>query len=650
MVRGRNACAHVPGTYGARITREAPENREREMDDEHQIGSIPIGNEVASMNAKIRVNVRWLIACVVVIAISAVMAYEVRHDFGSVDVQFVRFYDPSNVTLAGRVYRPVTANAENKMPGILNLHGYQNDKDVNDPFSIELARRGFAVLAMDTIGHGDSEGGLDLGLFVKPGSTYTVGAQSGYNFLKSLPFVDATSIGVMGHSLGAMESLKLGFFNPDHKALNFVAGFAGAPNLHNVLLTQARFDEFPIFREGQPRVEPLGSNATRMKAFNRTDPVEWNTTYGNAADGSARRAALVNMDHHLLPLTNKAVAEAVDWMRISLKGGKTDGLWIEPTSQIFMWKEIFGLIALLVTFFSMIPLTNLLLETSYFKPVSQPMPSRYVAKPGTWWIFATINAAIGGLLYPPLTSLAGTGDKIQAVIPFLKLPVGNGLFLWFLVNAIVGGALFYLWYQASAKKAGISMAELGGAATTGVLGKTLLLGAILFAWMYVLEGLSQWALGEEFRFAWPFMRQFSEPRRVGYFLIYLVPTLAFFLVNGGIFMFGQIRQPVGASPAATQWVWWLKNLYAGLAGLVVAWAIQYVPWFFFGMGPGYENLGLPSFSALWPLMLIVYIPEFAILLFMSTWFYRRTGRVYLGGLMIASLAVWFLAAGTVIAR
>lgn len=34
------------------------------------------------------------------------------------------------------------------------------------------------------------------------------------------------------------------------------------------------------------------------------------------------------------------------------------------------------------------------------------------------------------------------------------------------------------------------------------------------------------------------------------------------------------------------------------------------------------------------------------MLFFLTWFYPRTGRVYLGALVIASLAIWFLAAGT----
>ncbi|MCX6038311.1 MAG: hypothetical protein NTW99_10555 [Chloroflexi bacterium] len=47
-----------------------------------------------------------------------------------------------------------------------------------------------------------------------------------------------------------------------------------------------------------------------------------------------------------------------------------------------------------------------------------------------------------------------------------------------------------------------------------------------------------------------------------------------------------------------------------------------------------------------PLLLFVYIPEFFVLFFFLTWFYRRTGKVYLGALVIANLAIWFLAAGT----
>jgi len=44
-------------------------------------------------------------------------------------------------------------------------------------------------------------------------------------------------------------------------------------------------------------------------------------------------------------------------------------------------------------------------------------------------------------------------------------------------------------------------------------------------------------------------------------------------------------------------------------------------------------------------LLWLYIPEFVVLLFPLTWFYRRTGKIYLGALVVASLAVWFMAAG-----
>jgi len=63
------------------------------------------------------------------------------------------------------------------------------------------------------------------------------------------------------------------------------------------------------------------------------------------------------------------------------------------------------------------PLTSLLLTTKFFVPVNQPMPSRYAAKRGTWWIYATINALIGGITYPLLTQYTGLSDKIQGIIP-----------------------------------------------------------------------------------------------------------------------------------------------------------------------------------------------------------------------------------------
>ena len=606
------------------------------------------------MKSELRKQVYWLIACVVIITLSALAAYAIERNFGKVEVTQVRIVDPNGDIVAAKLYRPVTATADNKMPAIINMHGYQNDKDVQAPFSIELARRGFVVLAPDALGHGDSTTtGMNIGgWFADP--TYVMGNETALSYLITLPFVDAAKIGAMGHSMGGMNAVKLPALFPDNvKALNQQASSPGSPELPNVLITQARFDEFAGFRENQPRTENLTSSETRLAALGLTGPIEYEKTYGNFADGTARKMTLINMDHHLLPLMNKSVAEAVVWMNLALQDGQKTVLWVEPNSQVFMWKEIFGLIMLLVAFFSIIPMTNILMFADYFKPVAQPIPNRYVASTKNWWIFATINALIGGILYPLTTQYGFIGGKVEQYLPFLKMQMANGVAFFFLANAVVAVVLFYIWYR-GAKKKGVTMYDMGASFDQektkydwGIIGKTLLLAVTLFAWLYILEGFFQWALGQEFRFAWPFMRQFSSLNRVGYFFIYLIPVLLFFLINGGVFLFGEIHQKEYETQRKSQWIWWLKNVYAMVFGLFLVWLFQYIPWFSLGQGPGFENVGLAQFSGIWPLMLFVYIPEFIILFFMHTWLYRRTGRIYLGALVTSILITWFMTAGTV---
>ena len=603
------------------------------------------------MNKSPHSSAKWLVVGVAVIAVAACMARLIETDFGKVDVRTVKISNPDGVIIAAKLYRPLGAIASNKMPAVISIHGYQNDKLTNDSFSIELSRRGFVVLSPDVIGHGDSGSGVSVG-GVLADPKYTGSVQSVFEFTRSLPYVDPANIGVMGHSMGAIITERLGALNPDIKALDIQCGFAGNPKLRNVLLTQARYDEFAFFREGMFTVDALPSNKARMEAFGLSSPVEWDKTYGSFADGTARRATLIQMEHHLLPLQKKSVAEGVSWMNQALRGGAAT---IDPSRQVFMWKELFGLITLLGALFLLIPLTNLLLSCAFFAPVAQPLPSRYAASKGKWWLFAAINAAIGGITYPILTQFGALSDKVQAILPWFKLQVGNGVFLWLVANAIIGLILFALWYRGAKKREGVSMYDMGVSFDKEktvldwpVLGKTLLLGAILFAALYILEGISEWAFGQEFRFVWPYMRQFPNPERFGLFILYLIPTFVFFFINGGLFLFGQIRQKEAQTPARTQLVWWLKILFAFLAGLLVVWMIQYLPWYLFNAGPGFELLGLPQFSAMWPLMLQVYIPEFIVLLFLHVWFYRRTGRIYLGALMTSAMMIWFLAAGSVV--
>jgi hypothetical protein len=335
-----------------------------------------------------------------------------------------------------------------------------------------------------------------------------------------------------------------------------------------------------------------------------------------------------------------------------LKGGVGN---LDANKQVFWWKEIFGLITLLAALFLLIPLTNVLLATKFFAPVAQPMPTRYVASKGNWWLFATINFLIGGISYPIFTQWSALSDKYEAIFPWLKLQVGNGVFVWLLFNAVICAILFAIWYRGAKKKQNVTLYDMGATFDEQksildwkIIGKTALMGGVLFLALYLLEGFFQVMLGQEFRFVWPYMRQFANAERVGLFFLYMIPALLFWLINGGLFLFGQIHQKEAATPAKTQWLWWIKACFAFLTGLLLIWLIQYIPWYLFNAGPGFELMGMPQFSALWPLMLQVYIPEFMILIWLLVWFYRRTGKIYLGALVVASMMIWFLAAGSIV--
>ena len=68
---------------------------------------------------------------------------------------------------------------------------------MQDLYSIELARRGYVVLALDLHSHGDSES-----LSIAELYDGAVGVDGAVQLIASLPYVDTARIGVTGHSSG----------------------------------------------------------------------------------------------------------------------------------------------------------------------------------------------------------------------------------------------------------------------------------------------------------------------------------------------------------------------------------------------------------------------------------------------------------------
>ena len=87
------------------------------------------------------------------------IAHGIQTDHGNIQVSYGTI-DTDYGFLNFKLYEPVTATVENPAPGVLLLHGYQNDHETCAAYAIELARRGAVVMSLDEYGHGSTTAGL----------------------------------------------------------------------------------------------------------------------------------------------------------------------------------------------------------------------------------------------------------------------------------------------------------------------------------------------------------------------------------------------------------------------------------------------------------------------------------------------------------
>jgi uncharacterized protein len=614
------------------------------------------------MKAQEKRSIFWLVGLLLVVIFAVVMAYQVRSDFGKTEVTYIKIPDPSGGFVPARLYRPTYATAENKLPAVLVLHGGNNDKDTAAPIAIELSRRGFVVLAADMGGHGDNSGGWDLAAMMA-GQTL-IGADVAYDYLAALPYVDTSRLGVTGHSLGGMMATAIGYTRPDVFAVvpQESCSSTDLTLVHNYLCVYAAWESAPEIG----RNDALFLTPAFYEQYGFTQPIEANNVYGDFADGTAFMIAVNPSTHPGMPSSNQMVTTVVDWMRRSLKDGVVDANWIPAVQHIFIWYDIFMGLALLAALGSVIPLTNLLLKIPFFASVAQPMPQKYVAKPRKWWQFALLNAFIAGITYPFLTLFGFFGNLgmwFLQTFPFLKLLIPNGLMVWLLGNAIIFAVLFAIWYRSNRKANLVNMYDLGVSFDEQktkldwkILGKTLLLAVSLFLWLYILVSLSVSLFGIEFRMEYPALKPFPTAARFGQFFIYLLPVLIFMLLNNGVFLFGQARQPEYGTESKTQVIWWLKNIFASLTFLVALLALQNIPIMVLNTNYGFDLVGLTALTAPigsqadWMMGIVLWflIPLFSVLMFHLTWFFRKTGRIYLGATFVALVVTWVWAVGNLI--
>ena len=670
------------------------------------------------MSKSVKKPLSLLLILLAVIFVCMGVADSIQRSGGNVQIELGAIETPQG-NLTYKLYRPVSASSASPAPGVLLLHGYQNDRETSAAYAVELARRGVVVLALDEYGHGstdismihrgyvnhkvtvtygqDSEadgtyvsiGGAkryklmmnfsNLSFFDphysadSDGNTIadsSMGGISAYAYLAGMDCVDPTRLAVSGHSMGTWASWSVSAaysgavdaqgrdISPKATVLQcgelFRKSVYDSDTIHfnNVLLLQAKYDEFSYFRDYENIVSDDLLRSDLRTEFLGCTPQEaaWNTTYGSFSDGSARRMELLNTNHRLTTHNRHGMAAAIDWLTQAI-GIETS---LPSTDHVFLAKEWLVFLAMLCGVASTLPLMELLFRVPFFASLRQSLPDRpeRVKTGAKWWKGAVITMLIAAFTYPFMTQLG------HGLLPLpegiFRMTIGNGFLSWYLLLIVIMLVTTVLSWRGSKKRgAPLDYIDLGLSSPGkekridwALCGKSALLAACMVGFVYLLVILCQALFKLDFRFIWPFFKGFSLPR-FGQFLVYLPVFALFFLLNNSK-IFAQARVAGTDEPGFRGFLrcWW-KYALCMVGGILIIILIEYIP-FFLDLGPGADLLFSPTFGGPFMSLLIVFAPQVLVFSVICTYCYRRTGSVYTGAFTVAAMACWIVTGGSAI--
>ncbi|MGE4549412.1 MAG: hypothetical protein AB7C89_07695 [Intestinibacillus sp.] len=348
---------------------------------------------------------------------------------------------------------------------------------------------------------------------------------------------------------------------------------------------------------------------------------------------------------------NTAISYGIDFLDITLKGGKTE---LAPTDQVWNGRAACGLVGLIATFVAFAALALTLLRFKFFASAcEEPKPTMsniHSVKDGLRYaLFYTIFLLPAPLLYnwcvgyPYYMKPQGFMflTKFMPTQYWNMAPI-NGLMLLNIVLAVIFTALYILAVLLVGKKTGFGCKDMGIRLKTGNFLKMLLLAAVSFGGIYALVYLCHALSGTYFSF----FKFNIMPMNVAHWLAffkYLPVWIAFYFVASVIY---NTLTPITNAP---KWLNYLLIAFVSVGGLMIfhaidystlvstgARAFKYIPY------TTYENWTyFPLPTALAGIMLfglLVMLPIGAII---SRILYQKTGTVWAGALLVAFISLTF---------
>ena len=632
---------------------------------------------------KTRNAVRVLCCALVIVLISCIGASLLQTSGETVTVTELKIPTNDGQYVSTELFLPKTASAKNKVPLVITTHGYLNSKEMQDMASIELSRRGIAVMAFDMYDNGESSpynGTFFQGIFQDGGGMIPL-VEYAYS---NLNYVDKTKIGVMGHSLGGIATwTTLSYYSAQYDAkikaakdpssdggtqitpaeqaaanaamkvsaglptsMPQIPAIPGGPkvgDLHaNVGINAGYYDEASAAWPGG-NGDLSGHSKISLDFINSVLPADQHITsaelgkvYGNVADKTMRVVYNPKDTHPLQTISPASAAVTVDFFTQAFQMNNP----IPSGNSTAFPKELFNFLGVIGILMTIVPFGALLLKVPAFaslqtSEVPPELPGltngrRKWSFWGCWalsWIVSGVTflplAQLQSVIFPTAASYTGTS--------WFPQPQSNALIIWGVFNAVIGLVLFFVNYKIG-KKDGVAPEMLGIKISAKEFLKTLALAVCVFVGFYGIVMFASYFFNTDFRF-WLLAIKGFTPDKIFVMLQYLPFFFIFFAANSIM---------VNSSSRVSGQKQWFNLLLCGLAnvlGLVIVIVMQYGTLFATGVclwtGPW-----------VWPTCAFALVPLMFVVPYISRYLFKATGKVWLGALTNSLIFTMILVANT----
>ena len=602
---------------------------------------------------------RLLATCLLIVVASSLLASLIQRSGGRVRLVGLTLPTHNGQWLAADLFRPDSATAESPAPLVVVVPGFQRSKESQANLSLELARRGIVVIAIDPYAQGDSSSSMSLQAATTEG--YGMFAVVDYAAdTDNLNYVDTRRIGATGHSAGGnaairgashfgAQSERAGHPSKLHSV--YVSGYVLTLTdkvlksvRSNVGMSYAFYDEGAYRNElknGDMRHAPealrLVKSGLDTEQAAALAEVEIGRYYGDAATRTLRVVHNERVLHPFQPYSVAATANQIEYFTRVF--GLAPG--IGSRDQVWYWKELLSLAGLVAAFVALIPLARLLLDgVPYFQvlvhPLPPPQPRPQGAGKTLHWTLLALGALIACFSYIPMTELSQklfVAASGRGQTWFFPQRMNNGVMLWALFNGLVGFLLFHLSHRFRGSRHGGLPETWGTQTNRRELARTLVLAATLGAAFFLLVFAVDYFFHVDLRFLFIGVRPF-RPVFLALLLMYAPMFLPFFVsnslrVNGA--------QRLEGEPE------WKGMLLAGIAnslGLLFIVVVQYATFALTGTVHWTEGW-------LYINLLFAVVPIMFVLPYFHRYFFRMTGRIYLGPLTMCLVFIMILLSNTV---